>query len=324
MILSALLTALLVASLALLILSRYAARLPQASPGARGLHQRPVARVAGLSMLAGACAAAPLAGLPAGITPALAWAAALACGAVAAISLQDDRRSLPAALRLAVHLAAALLFVWTLPLGAALALPAALAIAWMANLYNFMDGSDGLAASAAVIGFAAYACGASLAGGDPSPYAVLAAAALPMLAVNLPPARMFIGDVGAVTLGFLAAALGIAGAAEGSWPPWFPLLVWSAPILDASLTLSKRLLRGERLWEAHRSHYYQRFHRLGAGHRGTLALYAALAVAGAALALAFLAFAPRLGWAALVAWTTALAVLFAAIDYHWKRRMPGR
>ena len=95
----------------------------------------------------------------------------------------------------------------------------ALACAWSLNLYNFMDGSDGLAAAMAIVGFAAYARGARAAIGAPLALPLaLAAATVPVLAVNRPPARMFLGDVGAVPLGFLAAALGIGGIAGGAWP----------------------------------------------------------------------------------------------------------
>ncbi len=98
---------------------------------------------------------------------------------------------------------------------------------------------------------------------------------MPFLAVNFPPSRLIMGDVGAVPLGFLAAAFGCALVAGGHWPAWFPALVFLPFIADATTTLARRALRGERIWEAHRSHYYQRLHRLGAGHRGTLAIYGA-------------------------------------------------
>ena len=99
-----------------------------------------------------------------------------------------------------------------------------------------MDGSDGLAATMGVCGFAAYG-GRRAAGRRPgdAPTSALAAATLPFLAVNLPPARMFMGDVGAVPLGFLAAAFGLAGWRAGTWPAWFPLLVFLPFIADASV-----------------------------------------------------------------------------------------
>ena len=82
----------------------------------------------------------------------------------------------------------------------------------------------------------------------------------------------------------------------------------------------RRLLRGERVWEAHRDHYYQRLHRLGAGHAGTLGIYAGAALGCTATALVCRAMAPGAGNAALGAWCVAFALLFAAIDYHWRRK----
>jgi UDP-N-acetylmuramyl pentapeptide phosphotransferase/UDP-N-acetylglucosamine-1-phosphate transferase len=187
-----------------------------------------------------------------------------------------------------------------------------------------MDGNDGLAGATGLIGFAAL----GLAAGHDPPLRIaslaLAAATVPFLAVNRPPARLFLGDVGAVPMGFLAAAFGIGGALRGDWPPWFPLLVFLPFVADASVTLLARLLRGERVWQAHRDHYYQRLHRLGAGHGGTLAAYAAVTLGTSATALACLVHAPDAGSLALLAWAVALGVLFASIDYHWRRKPATR
>jgi UDP-N-acetylmuramyl pentapeptide phosphotransferase/UDP-N-acetylglucosamine-1-phosphate transferase len=131
---------------------------------------------------------------------------------------------------------------------------------------------------------------------------------------------MFMGDVGSVPAGFLAALFGITGALRGDWPAWFPVLVFLPFLADATLTLIRRAMRGERVWEAHRGHYYQRLHQLGAGHAGTLAVYAALTSASAASALALRSHAPQFGTLALGAWTALVIILFVAIDYHWCRR----
>jgi UDP-N-acetylmuramyl pentapeptide phosphotransferase/UDP-N-acetylglucosamine-1-phosphate transferase len=190
-----------------------------------------------------------------------------------------------------------------------------------------MDGSDGLAASMGVIGFAA--CGlASLDGGAnavaapaaaPALFA-LSAAIVPFLAVNRPGASMFLGDVGAVPLGFIAAVFAMAGVFGRWWPPWFPLLVFLPFIADATLTLAIRARRRERLWEGHRNHFYQRLHQLGAGHGGTLAVYGTTMTGTAATALACRRWAPVAGWWALAAWIAVVIMLFASIDYHWRRK----
>jgi UDP-N-acetylmuramyl pentapeptide phosphotransferase/UDP-N-acetylglucosamine-1-phosphate transferase len=198
----------------------------------------------------------------------------------------------------------------------------ALAIVWSANLYNFMDGSDGLAAVMAICGFGAYGAAAARLGVPAEAYFGLAAAALPFLAVNAPPARTFMGDGGSVPLGFLAAVFGIAGIREGTWPAWFPLLVFLSFVADATVTVLRRIAAGERLFLAHKTHYYQRLHRLGAGHGGTLLFHAVLIAGTCASALFTLATAPAAGWWVLVAWAAAIGVLYARIDYLWRKRSP--
>jgi UDP-N-acetylmuramyl pentapeptide phosphotransferase/UDP-N-acetylglucosamine-1-phosphate transferase len=310
------------AGLAVALLLRFADRLPHDAPGHRSLHERPVPRVGGLAIWAGVAVAVFLAppALPHPGTWALAWAA------VAAVSAADDWRGVPPALRLAVQAGAAAAVAAAILEPGTAALPllglagAAVAIAWAANLYNFMDGSDGLAAAAAVCGFGAYAIAERIGGASGSLPLAVAAATLPFLLANAPPARMFMGDVGSVPLGFLAAALGLAGWRARTWPAWFPLLVFLPLVADATLTLARRLWRRERVWEAHRSHYYQRLHRLGAGHRGTLAVYGGLALATAIAAVATLVAAPGAGWAVLAGAALVVAALFAGIDYHWRLR----
>jgi len=157
-----------------------------------------------------------------------------------------------------------------------------LAVGWITNLYNFMDGSDGLAGGMSVIGFGAYALAAGA-----SPLATvslcIAAAAGAFLVFNFHPARIFLGDVGSIPLGFLAGALGLVGWRGDAWPLWFPLLVFAPFIADATVTLARRAARGERVWQAHREHYYQRLVRSRLGHRGTAALaYVAMGLCAAA------------------------------------------
>ncbi|MFO1316017.1 MAG: glycosyl transferase [Burkholderiales bacterium] len=304
-------------------LMRWKSRLPLAVRNERTLHTAPIPRVGGLAVWAGFVPVALAAHASPTMTIAT-WGVPLAL--LVAVSLRDDMRAVPIAPRLAVHAAAALWFA-AAALGASVATAVPLAllavlVAWSLNLYNFMDGSDGLAATMTVTGFVAYGA-VLLHEGLPAtvPFA-LAAAALPVLAVNLPPARIFLGDVGAVPLGFLAAALGAAGVIDGAWGAWFPPLVFLPFVADATVTLVRRVLAGERFWEAHKSHYYQRLHRMGAGHRGTLAAWGALMFGTAGTAVACACVAPALGEAALAAWCAACAVLFAAIDYHWRKRRP--
>jgi UDP-N-acetylmuramyl pentapeptide phosphotransferase/UDP-N-acetylglucosamine-1-phosphate transferase len=313
----------LLATIAVTVLLRLRDRLPQAAVSARGLHAAPVPRVGGLAIWSGFMPVAFALAAPATLSPTL-WAVPWLL--LFAVSLKDDVKSVSVPTRLGVHAIAAVWFAAALAHGAGISLPAAALVAfvcmWSLNLYNFMDGSDGLAVAMSIVGFVAYA--AVLAYREsPSGMALsLAAACVPLLAVNRPPARVFLGDVGAVPLGFLAAALGIGGIAGGMWPPWFPVLVFLPFAADATATLGRRVIARERFWESHRSHYYQRLHRLGAGHAGTLAVWTALMAGTALTAVLCACVAPEWGVAALGAWCAVHAVLFAGIDYHWRRRPP--
>ncbi len=241
------------------------------------------------------------------------------------VSLWDDRRGVSVSLRLAAQIAAAIGWLW---LDGRVAWPqalfAALVIVWMTNLYNFMDGSDGLAATMAVVGFGSYAIAAGRAGHADAPImATVAAATIPFLALNFPPARIMLGDVGAVPLGFLGAVFGIGGWCAGYWPAWFPPLVFLPFIADATLTLARRVLSRAKVWQAHRDHYYQRLVQMGLGHGGALALYGALMLGTATSALAALIRAPDAGARVLLSWVAALLLLYAGIGYYWNKGNKG-
>jgi UDP-N-acetylmuramyl pentapeptide phosphotransferase/UDP-N-acetylglucosamine-1-phosphate transferase len=199
---------------------------------------------------------------------------------------------------------------------------AVLALGWAINLYNFMDGADGLSGGMTAIGFSALAAG-FLRVGDTGPAALSAAialAALAFLRYNFHPARIFMGDVGVVPLGFLAGALGAIGIAAGYWPVWFPVVVFAPFCIDASVTLARRLLRGERVWHAHRQHYFTRLVRSGWTHRRVaLAEYAAMAFS-AAVALAALEYDGVVRVALLAGWAVAALAAMVWID----RRLPAR
>ena len=305
-------------ALAVVVLRRVAARLPRAHPNARSLHDAPVPRVGGVAIWAGVLPASLFAP-PLGIA-ATAWLAGFLL--VAIVSAIDDWRGVPPYVRLAVHGAGAALavsgFASSTSVGASIA--AALVIVWAANLYNFMDGSDGLATLMAFFGFGALGAAAAHAGAPSGALYAVASASLVFLAVNMPPARMFMGDVGAVPLGFLAGAWSIAGSLAGAWPAWLPVLVFLPFWSDATITLASRIARGERIFSAHRSHYYQRLHRLGAGHRGTLLCFGVLMLLTSLSALGTLALSPAAGWVVTGAWLAVHAAVFAAIEYHWRKR----
>ena len=311
--------------LAIGLLLRASEGLPQDVPGERSLHSAPVPRGGGIAIWAGwlpvALWASPIVGAGTGMWL-IPWLL------LALVSLRDDVRALGVGVRLLVHAFVALWFAiaLALPLAPAISWPVVLLVAlaagvvaaWSLNLYNFMDGNDGLAASMAVLGFSTYGAGAVIAGAPATAFFALSAATVPFLFVNFPPSRLFMGDVGAVPLGFLAAVFGLSAVVAGIWPAWFPALVFLPFIADATTTLARRVWRRERIWEAHRNHYYQRLHRMGAGHRGTLAVYGCWMAGSGVTALACLQWARALGWPALGAWSVATTALFAAIDYHWR------
>lgn len=286
-------------------------------PNARSLHDRPVPRTGGIAVLAGAAASLAFGAVELWFPMAL----ALALGA---ISFLDDLHRVPTIARLAVHLAAASALLWYIlsPMYVVELVVLTLALTWITNLYNFMDGSDGLAAGMSVIGFGAYALAAHLGsdGALATLCVALAAASAGFLVHNFHPARIFLGDIGSIPLGFLAAALGIVGWRNDLWPLWFPVLVFAPFIGDATLTLVKRLIRGERVWQPHRDHYYQRMVRAGLGHRRTACVGYVAMILCAGAALYGRNEGPGLQAAVFGGASLLLGVAAGWVDLRWSRR----
>jgi UDP-GlcNAc:undecaprenyl-phosphate GlcNAc-1-phosphate transferase len=285
-------------------------------PNARSLHHRPVPRTGGIAVLVGATVAVAFGA-------AQLWLPAAVALLLAVLSFIDDLHQLPTVARLAVHLGAAAFIVWYLlaPMHAVEMAVLVLALAWLTNLYNFMDGSDGLAGGMATMGFGAYALAAWWSGQTALACLCIAlsAAAAAFLVHNLHPARIFLGDVGSIPLGFLAGALGIVGWRDDVWPLWFPVLVFGPFIADATVTLLKRLIRGDRVWQAHREHYYQRMVRMGLGHRGTAWRgYVAMLICAAA-ALFGRTGSPAVQAMVFAAASAFLAVVAVWVDLRWAR-----
>ena len=264
-------------------------------PNPRSSHARPTPRGGGIAVIAVVVAAWVLIGALMPGVPAAAWWVPAAALALAAVSWVDDVRGLPPLPRLlaqAVAVAMGLValaergpvFQGLLPPALDLAV-AGLCWLWFVNLFNFMDGIDGLAGvEAAAIGIGLYVvtavAGAAVALGLPA--LAVAGAALGFLRWNWQPARVFMGDVGSVALGYLLGWLLLALAAAGQWPAALILPLYF--LCDASLTLLARLARRQPLWRAHREHFYQRAVRAGRSHA---AVVGAVAVTdGVLLALA--------------------------------------
>lgn len=283
-------------------------------PNERSLHVMPIPRVGGVGLMVGALAGwLWAAGMPD-------WQVSVPLVLLFSVSMFDDARGLSVRLRLLAHLVAAAILVAGTGMPWVWAIMTAMLVVWMTNLYNFMDGSDGLAGGMALFGFGWYGAAALVQGAES--FALvnfsLSAAALGFLWFNFHPAKVFMGDAGSIPLGFLAAALGLLGWQRGLWPLWYPPLVFSPFVVDASVTLFKRMLRGEKLSQAHRSHYYQRLVQMGWGHRNTaLAEYALMALAGASALWGIgMTYAAQAGL--LLGWCGIYLVSMRWVDKRWR------
>jgi UDP-N-acetylmuramyl pentapeptide phosphotransferase/UDP-N-acetylglucosamine-1-phosphate transferase len=273
-------------------------------PNGRSNHVNPTPRGGGVAILAVVIVGFVAIGLFKTQTLPLILAGA-ALG-LAAISLVDDYKPLPARVRFAAHsLAALLVLLWVIRAGNGKnavdfphfnwALPVLfLWIVGYTNAFNFMDGINGIAAGQA----SATAIGSVLLVGldsgrwrEPSEMCavLIAGAAVGFLPHNFPRARMFMGDVGSAPIGFLLAAIALWFAAEFGWYLLPPLVLLHANyVLDTSITMGRRFLRGDRIYEAHREHFYQRLVRSGKSHFYTTALEMALQAVTLALCLLYL------------------------------------
>src|SRR5579872_33892 len=266
-------------------------------PNERSSHIAPTPRGGGIAVI-GVSVAVWLGLVAIGLVPPNGAVPALAAAGLAVVSWFDDLRGLSPGLRLLTQFVAVATGVWVLPHGAIFQawlppsldmIAAALLWVWFINLFNFMDGIDGIASSEAAaigIGIALIGLSSSFAydsnrslpayvgvAGDlalVTPAMVITAAALGFLVWNWAPARIFLGDVGSVPLGyllgFLLYELALRGGAgmRGAWQAALILPLYF--LADASLTLLRRLARGERVWQAHREHFYQRAVQHGLSH----------------------------------------------------------
>jgi Fuc2NAc and GlcNAc transferase len=248
--------------------------------------------------------------------------------AVGLVGWIDDRIQLPPMFRLACHFAASMWGVFCLGglpaldmgfahvnLGAWGGLIAVLTIVWSINLYNFMDGIDGLAGAEALTVGAGATVLLFLAGnaGLAVLALVLCSGVAGFLAWNWPPARIFMGDVGSGFTGYVVAFLAIASENSHAVPLLTWVLLLAVFVTDATITLGRRLLNGERVHVAHRKHAYQRLVRAGWSHGrvtlNTVAINALLA--GAALLTARY---PVLILPVLSAAVSALIVVYAWVE----------
>src|SRR3989338_551240 len=246
-------------------------------PNARSSHSVPTPRGGGVAIVVSFLLALPLLAGMGLIAWSLAWPLLGAGAGIAVLGFLDDHGHIAARWRLLGHFAAAtwvlfwlggfppvVMFGFSVDLGWFGHALAAVYLVWLLNLYNFMDGIDGIASVEAIcvcLGCALLYGVLDFAGSNQPMVIVvpllLAAAVAGFLFWNFPPARIFMGDPGS---GFLGIALGVLSL-QAAWVA--PQLLWSWLILlgvfivDATFTLLRRLLRGDKVYEAHRSHAYQ-------------------------------------------------------------------
>jgi UDP-N-acetylmuramyl pentapeptide phosphotransferase/UDP-N-acetylglucosamine-1-phosphate transferase len=284
-------------------------------PNERSLHTHPTPRTGGIALLAGLAAGLLTAWLWNGMAI-LSWPFVLAITILAIVALIDDRHTLGAGPRLLTQIMAVSLLLFTPespPLNTLIQITALLFLVWMINLYNFMDGMDGFAGGMAVIGFTSFALLAWQAGNMEFALgcAVIVAAAAGFLLLNFPPARLFMGDTGSTLLGLLAGVVILYAHSQTILPVWLGLLVFSPFIVDASVTLATRIMRGEKFWKPHKTHYYQRLVQIGWGHKRTVLAEYALMIACGTTAVAVAPQPLALQTTIIVCW----AVLYVILIY---------
>lgn len=290
-------------------------------PNERSSHSTPTPRTGGVGITIATLAgiASMAAGLPMGpLVPLLASALVIAI-----VSLVDDLRSLSVAVRLTTHVLCAVAAVAFLRFGGHAGLPLlALAVVWTVgctNAFNFMDGIDGIAAGQAIV--TGIAC---VVAGVLAPNASIAIAGASVIGAaggfavfNRPPAKIFMGDCGSAFLGFLAGTLSLYAIADRPMIGIIvPLSLWPF-LFDSTVTFVRRGLRGERVYQAHRTHIYQRLVASGFSHGEVAMGYTALAASGVLLAaLAAVRVVPR--------WVPFVVLLFFALGLFFFARTATR
>lgn len=319
-----LLVTLVLAALGSLVYLGFARRLQILDhPNHRSSHVQPTPHGGGVPLLLAFATGTAIAALQYGLWPGQYLLLLGAALLLMLLGVVDDLLRLSVALRMgcytAITLLVALALLWNTWSGPGLLLLTALAalgLLWSLNLYNFMDGIDGIAAIQCIIACVCIAL-LVLGGGGDQRYVLfcllLAAAQLGFLLFNWPPARLFMGDAGSIPTGFLLAALALLGWIEGIVAPACWLIVGAVFITDASWTLCLRLAQGKRITDAHREHAYQRLAR----HWGSHLLVDLLLLAINALWLFPLAWLatlwPGQGWILVILAYLPLAVAMARI-----------
>jgi Fuc2NAc and GlcNAc transferase len=287
------------------------------TPTLRSSHERPTPRGGGLSIVITFIALLILLYLFAELPKQMFYALLVGGALIGGVGFLDDCRHIPAAYRFVVHFAAASIVIYIigglpplqfgaylLDLGWSGDIFAVVFLVWLTNLFNFMDGIDGIAAIETIFIAAAAII---ISGAESEQYLVLLEAGLVagcagFLFWNWPPARIFMGDVGSGFLGITLGTLAIISANLNDLPIWTWLILAGVFVVDATVTVIRRMINGEKWYTAHRSHAYQRAARRLRSHKRVTVSVSAINV-GWLLPLAwFSALQPEFGW-----WITLLA-----------------
>jgi len=280
-------------------LKRGAGRRAVAVPNERSSHTLPTPTGGGLQFapaMVMSLVIAGSAGAEGVFVPAIAALIAMFCGLV------DDIRHLRPLVKMGVMTTVGLFLAFVTPLSS-LALPHVgtitfgvfaipITLFWLAgftNAFNFMDGIDGIATLTAIVSAATYALAGVISGDATLALVgtVTAGASLGFLPWNFPKARIFMGDAGSLPLGLLLAYCAVLAHVSGALPFPASVLLLGPFVFDSSFTLLRRAARGERVWQAHREHIYQRLSRIWDSHPKVSLLYAGFSIVTGALALAY-------------------------------------
>ena len=264
-------------------------------PNQRSSHSRPTPRGGGSIIFAVSLSCLIIYSLMTGNN--IYWSYIIGSTLIAGISWIDDLKTISPFLRILVHIAAAGLIIWsfggltqifvpfygTINLGIWGDLVAFIWIVWLVNAYNFMDGIDGIAGSQAFVAglgwcFLGFIEGMNLVGFYGG---VLAFSAAGFLILNWQPAKIFMGDVGSAFFGYTFAVLPLIVFRDTQSAELQPKIFWFAILFvwffffDALFTLVRRILNGEKIWQAHRRHIYQNLVEEGLSHSFVSLLYTA-------------------------------------------------
>jgi Fuc2NAc and GlcNAc transferase len=309
-------------------------------PNERSSHSLPVPRMGGVPMVAAAALAfggwvfleAGEATFPRGLPYTFLFALTMFV-----LGFYDDLRNLSPLFRFLVQFVSALLLLvflaprlpdvslwkWVLPKWAWV-VPGAFWVVWMLNLYNFMDGIDGLAGGEAVVASSFFFLVFAYYGQSGWAVAnlVVAAASMGFLVHNWPPAKIFMGDAGSAFLGAFYGMQSVVAAL--STPVPFPVLVlpFANFILDTTFTLCRRLIRREKWYRAHRSHFYQRMTNVGMTHGKVTSIELLVVVASCAAAAACIPAGPAVRVALVV--SVAVGIACGGLWVRGKERPQNR